>query len=312
MLKFIRITFKQSMQFTKKTKIFITGCGGMLGDAVYKTLKNKATILATDIDLNSNFLSFADVRDYDELRKKVFKFKPHIIFHLGALTDLEYCETHKENAWKTNALGTENVASICKELDIPMVYISTAGIFDGKKEFYTEYDLPNPINTYGTSKYAGEKIMKELLSKYYIFRAGWMMGGGPKKDKKFVKKIMQQIQEGKKELFVVDDKLGTPTYTFDFVKNMLWVIQKDLYGVYNSICEGSCSRYDVAKEILKITNNDNIKLRKVKSTYFKKEYFAKRPRSEKLIPFKLKERNLYIMRDWKVCLKEYLSNWENY
>jgi dTDP-4-dehydrorhamnose reductase len=300
------------MKLNKKTRIFITGCGGMLGDAVYKTLVKRTTVLATDIDLNSNFLSFADVRDYKTLRASIKKFKPNIVFHLGALTDLEYCELHPEEAWRTNALGTENVALICKELNIPMLYISSAGIFNGKKEYYMDYDKPNPINSYGASKYAGELAVKELVREYYIFRAGWMMGGGPKKDKKFVNKIMKQIKEGKKVLHVVDDKLGTPTYTFDFIKNMLLVIENDFYGVYNCICEGSCSRYDVAKEILRITKNISIKLKKVKSSYFKKEYFAKRPASEKLIPFKLKERNMYIMRDWKICLKEYLGNWENY
>lgn len=295
------------MKFNKKTKIFITGCGGMLGDAVYKTLSKKAKVMATDIDLNSSFLSYGDIRDYQAIRKIIKKFNPDIIFHLGALTDLEFCELNKDEAWRTNALGTENIANICKELDIPMVYISTAGIFDGKQEFYLDYDKPNPINTYGASKYAGERSVVDMLDKFYVFRAGWMMGGGPKKDKKFVNKILKQINEGKKILYVVDDKLGTPTYTFDFIKNMIEVVENDLYGVYNTICDGSCSRYDVANEILRIMKREDITLKKVNSTYFKKEYFANRPASEKLIPFKLRERGIYVMRDWKTCLEEYLN-----
>lgn len=300
------------MKFTKESRIFITGCGGMLGDAVYKTLQNKSTVLATDIDVNSPFLTYADIRDYSKIRSTIKDFKPNIIFHLGALTDLEYCELNPQEAWDTNALGTDNIALICKELHIPMLYICTAGIFDGEQETYLDYDYPNPINIYGKSKYAGEKVVKELVDEYYIFRAGWMMGGGPKKDKKFVKKMMSQIEEGKKELFVVDDKLGTPTYTFDFAKNMVHVIENDAFGVYNSVCSGSCSRYEVAEEMLKLLNRNDISLQKVQSDFFKKDYFANRPHSEKLIPFKLTERDLYIMRDWKVCLKEYMSTWNDY
>lgn len=277
----------------------------MLGDALYKNLSKKSKVLATDIDLNSKFLSYADVREFNQLRKTIIKFKPHIIFHLGALTDLEYCEKNPEDTWKTNALGTENVASIAKELSIPMVYISTAGIFDGKKDFYIDYDIPNPLNNYGASKFAGEKKVVELVSDHFVFRAGWMMGGGPKRDKKFVNKVMKQIENGAKTIYAVDDKLGTPTYTHDFVKNMLLVIENDLYGVYNCICEGSCSRLDVANEMVKILNK-NLRVKKVSSKYFQKEYFAKRPRSEMLIPFKLKNRDMYIMRDWKICLREYL------
>jgi dTDP-4-dehydrorhamnose reductase len=105
-------------------------------------------------------------------------------------------------------LGQENIGLIRNHLDIPVVYISTAGIFDGKQEYYHDFDLPNPLSIYGKSKYYGELYTLRNVRKHYIFRAGWMMGGGIKKDKKFINKIFQQIKEGKKELFVVDDKLG--------------------------------------------------------------------------------------------------------
>jgi dTDP-4-dehydrorhamnose reductase len=300
------------MKLSKSTKIFITGCGGMLGDAVYKTLNLSSKVLATDIDVNADFLTKADVRNFHEMDKLISEYNPDIVFHLAALTDLEYCELNPEEAWDTNALGTDNIASICKKLDVPMVYICTAGIFDGNQEEYHDYDTPNPINVYGKSKYAGELTIKELLSKYYIFRAGWMMGGGPKKDKKFVNKIMRQLESGAKELHVVDDKLGTPTYTFDFARNMVKVIEQEAYGIYNSVCSGSCSRYEVAEEILKLTRKNDVTLNKVTSDYFKDEYFAKRPYSEKLLPLKLIKRDLYIMRDWKICLREYMEDWKNY
>ena len=136
-----------------------------------------------------------------------------------------------------------------------------------------------------------------------------MMGGGPNKDKKFVNKIYKQIIENKKILNVVNDKLGTPTYTVDFAKNTKLLLEKKLWGKYNLVCEGESSRYDVAKEILKILKKTkDIELKEVDSSFFSKEYFSKRPRSERLINRKLNLRNLNIMRDWKICLKEYLEN----
>ena len=131
-------------------------------------------------------------------------------------------------------------------------------------------------------------------------------GGGIKKDKKFIKKLFDQIQAGKKELFVVDDKFGTPTYTVDFAGSLLKVIKTKYYGLYNQVCNGSCSRLDVAKEFVRLLGLEkNIKITKVSSDFFKKEYFAPRPYSEKLVNLKLKSRNLDFMRDWKVCLEEY-------
>lgn len=302
-----------SMKITKKTRVFITGCGGMLGEAVHAVWSAVATVKCTDIDTRSPFISYGDVRDHADMKRQIDEFNPDLIIHLAAHTSLEYCEVQKDDAFKTNTESTKNLADIAKERDIPMIYISTAGIYDGKKEFYTEDDKPNPISVYGQSKYDGELYVLENLQKYYVFRAGWMMGGGAAKDKKFVAKVMKQIIEGTKELNVVDDKLGTPTYTYDFAKNMLFVVTNGSYGLYNMICDGSCSRYDVAREIVKILGRTDIKVNKVTSEYFKEEYFAPRPASEKLIPKRLKDNGLYIMRPWKECLNEYIQKqWLSY
>ena len=124
--------------------------------------------------------------------------------------------------------------------------------------------------------------------------------------KKFISKIFKQIVAGKNKLAVVDDKLGTPTYTYDFAENMYRVVESDYYGLYNMTCKGSCSRYDVAMEFLNaIELTDEVSIRVVDSDYFRKEYFAPRPHSEKLISMKLDARKINYMRDWKQCLKEY-------
>ena len=201
---------------------------------------------ATDIDVNEAWLSSADVRDYHDIRRSIVEFAPHAIVNLSAITDMEECERNPEDAWLTNTLGAENVALVAGEFDVPHIYISTAGIFGGENEFFDDFDTPNPLSVYAKSKYAGEMFVKQHLRKHYVVRAGWMMGGGPRKDKKFVNKIYKQLLQGKRELSVVDDKLGTPTYTVDFANGLLTMLKSDLYGVYNQVCPGSCSRYDVA------------------------------------------------------------------
>ena len=136
-----------------------------------------------------------------------------------------------------------------------------------------------------------------------------MMGGGPKKDKKFIQKIMKQLRDGKKEIFVVNDKLGTPTYTIDFACNVKLLLEKEFWGLYNMVCEGITGRFEVAQELVKILGLENkVKITPVDSDYWKKIYFADRPLSERLIDKKLNLRGLNIMRDWRICLEEYISN----
>jgi dTDP-4-dehydrorhamnose reductase len=291
-------------------KIYIAGCGGMLGEAFYRQFNADYELKCTDIDVNEEWLSFLDFRDFESYRKDVLQFRPDYLFHLGAYTDLEYCEVHENETYLTNTLSVENAVYIANELDIPLLYISTAGIFDGKKAFYDDWDQPNPLGVYARSKYMGERFVIENAHCYLICRAGWMMGGGPKKDKKFIQKLMKQIREGKKELFIVDDKDGTPTYTQDFAKTVKVLLEKRFWGLYNCVCQGLTSRLEVARELLNILGrNDEIKINIVDSRYFKNEYFAERPASERLITRKLDMRGVNMMREWKMALREYVEQY---
>lgn len=294
------------MRLDKNTKVYIAGCGGMLGRAVYGYFSKRCIVKATDIDLNIEWLEHGDVRDYKNIEESIRVFNPDLVINLAALTDLEYCENNTENTWLTNALGAENIALICKKINTPLVYISTAGIVDGKQDVYNDFDAANPLGIYAKSKYHGEVFVKNYLDKFFVFRAGWMMGGGPNKDKKFINKIYKQIKSGQKELFIVDDKLGTPTYTNSFAEGIFKVVETDLYGVYNQVCEGDCSRYDVAVEFVQhLGLTDKLKVTKVSSDHFKTEYFAPRPTSEKLVNMKLNARGINHMPHWKAALKDY-------
>jgi len=294
----------------KKKKIYIAGCAGMLGEAFYSVFGQDYDLKCTDIDVNDDWLSYLDFRDLNSYKKDVESFQPDFLFHLGAYTDLEYCELHPDDTYLTNTLAVENAVYIANSLKIPLLYISTAGIFDGVKEVYDDWDLPNPLGHYARSKYAGEVFVVQNIENHIVCRAGWMMGGGPNKDKKFIQKLMLQIKEGKNELFVVDDKLGTPTYTHDFAKNVKLLLEKKYWGLYNMVCDGVTGRYDVAIELVEILGlSDSIKVTPVSSEYWAKDYFADRPPSERLIDKKLNLRKVNIMRNWKVCLKEYVENY---
>ena len=290
-----------------KDRVLITGCGGMLGEAVYECFyREYRHVRATDISLTEPWLSRLDVRDIAECERAFGEIKPTIVLHLAALTDVEYCERNQGDCWKTNALGVENVALLARQYDATMVYISTAGIFAGEKEEFHDFDVPNPLSQYARAKYHGERFVEAHVPKHFCLRAGWMMGGGPKKDKKFINKIFQQIKVGSRELRVVDDKFGTPTYTVDFARSAAFLLTTRYYGVYNHACEGGGSRYDVAVEFVRLLGlSGEVKVTKVHSDYYKDTYFAPRPDSERVVNLKLNARGLNRMRDWRTCLKEY-------
>ena len=278
----------------------------MLGTTL-QNLTDTKEFLLTDKEI-SDTVKFCDIRDINYTTKIINEFQPDIILNFAALVDLEYCEQEKDDCYLTNTIAAIHLFNLSKDKNIPYVFISTAGIFGNDKEFYTEEDQPFPLSSYGKSKYYTEQLLQNQgYEKYWIFRAGWMMGGGPNKDKKFINKIMKQINSGAKELFVVDDKLGVPTYTKDFASSILKHIEEELpYGLYNMVSQGEASRYETAVAINEYLNL-GLTINKVNSDYYKEEYFAPRPYSEKLINKSLNDLERNYMRNWKVCLHEYLN-----
>ena len=293
-----------------KERIYIAGGGGMLGEAFYLRFRDEFELKVTDIDVNEPWISHLDFRDLVSYRADVVSFAPDYLFHIGAHTDLEYCEQNMEDAYLTNTISVQHAVTISNELNIPLVFISTAGIFDGMKEVYDEEDIPNPLGHYARSKYNGEKFVLENKQHCLVCRAGWMMGGGPHKDKKFVGKILRQIKAGQKTLRIVNDKFGTPTYTHDFAATVKTLFDQRHWGLYHVVCEGETSRMEIAREILKLLYKEKeITVDEVSSDFFKSEYFAPRPSSERLVNARLERLRLNGMRNWKTCLKEYLDGY---
>jgi len=291
-------------------KIYMAGSGGMLGDSFYDVFKGSHDLKCTDVDVNAAWLTYMDFRDLESYRRDVIDFNPDYLFHLGAYTSLEYCENHPDDTYMTNTIAVENAVYIANELNIPLLYISTAGIFDGEKELYDDWDVPNPLGVYARSKFMGERFVIENANRYLVCRAGWMMGSGPNKDKKFIQKLMKQLKDGQTELNIVNDKDGTPTYTVDFARNCKALIADECWGLYNMVCGGETSRLEVTQELLKILGlESSVKIAEVDSSYFSDEYFAARPPNERLVNRKLNLRHQNHMRDWKVALNEYITDY---
>jgi len=244
-----------------------------------------------------------DITDLKEVLMVVHSHKPEAIIHLAAETDVDRCERDPEHAYMTNSIGTYNMATAAKELGIKMVYVTTAGVFDGKKEGpYTEDDEANPQNYYGRSKYVGDLIVKGMLKNYIIARVCWMFGGGPDKDQKFVAKIIKQLH--KPEIKAVTDQVGSPTFGKDLMGAIKKLLEADEKGVFNLANAGSCSRYEFAKEIVSVLGAKTIV-----TPATMKDFNLDAPRTfnEVLVS------KVNLTRPWQEAIKEYLeTEWISY
>lgn len=295
-------------------RVLVTGAGGMLGSALVPALLRVGhRVDATDLRADrpawngqGPALGVLDVRSRAQVDQWFGRTRPSFVIHLAAETDLEVCEKSPDHAFATNALGTKHVALACQAADVPMAYVSSAGVFDGEKDGpYIEYDQPNPVNVYARSKFEGERYVQMFLPRFYIVRAGWMVGGGPK-DHKFVAKMLNQLKQGARVLYAVGDKLGTPTYAPDFARCFTRLMQTESYGVYHMACRGQASRFQVARKILDVLGYTGVDLVEVSSDFFRDSYPVLRPRSEIMRNLVLDLQGLNSMRPWEESLREYL------
>lgn len=284
-------------------RIVVTGALGMLGSALCRRLIVEGhEVIATD--KNSEDVKL-DVVDLDSVASVISQATPDLLFHLAAETDVDLCERQPEHAFMTNMVGTENVCLVCRERDVPLVYVSTAGVFGGEKlEPYVEFDAPNPANVYGRSKLEGERVVQRLLTRYFIFRAGWMVGGWTI-DKKFVRKIVDVVRT-RGHVRAVNDKYGTPTFTFDFARNVMRVVGTGRYGLFHMANRGACSRYEVAVKVVEYMGlRGKVPVEPVSSAEFPLP--APRARSEILRNYKLELLGLNDMPDWRESLRRYIT-----
>ena len=270
----------------------------MLGQALVPIFRERYEVFPTDLEE-------CDVRNADLVKKEICSCEPRFILHLAAMTDVDACEKNPDEAYRTNTIGTRNVALACQHCDAVFVYINTGSVYDGRKPTpYTEFDTPNPQSVYARSKYQGELIVRDLCTKFYIFYAGWMFGGGSD-DKKFVAKIMDLARE-RSELPVVDDKFGSPTYTADLSRAVFEFLESGLFGKYHCVNEGCASRFEVAGEILRAADITDCRLVPVSSAEFPLP--APRPRMEAMRNYHFELLGLNLLRGWREALGEYIRS----
>ena len=277
-------------------KILITGANGLLGHELSSVLKDHSLILLSHSQL--------DISDIDSVNKKIDSTSPDIIINSAAYTQVDNCETNYDLAFKSNAIGPKNLAIKCKQLDIPLIHISTDYVFEGNenKSPLVEDDKLGPKTIYGKTKLEGEKFVKENCDKYFILRTAWLYGEG----KNFVK-TMVNLSKKNKELKVVNDQIGSPTYAKDLANAIKEIIEKksDKYGIYHVTNKGEVSWYEFAKKIFEI-NKIEIKVIPVTSEEFPRP--APRPHYSVLSNQKWINSGFTPMRNYEIALKEYLDS----
>lgn len=278
-------------------KILITGANGLLGHELSSILKDHTLILLSHSQL--------DISDPESVNKQIDSSSPDIIINSAAYTQVDACETNYDLAFKSNAIGPKNLAIKCKQLGIPLIHISTDYVFEGnekKNSPLVEDDKLGPKTVYGKTKLEGEKMVQKNCQKYFILRTAWLYGEG----KNFVK-TMLSLSKKNKELKVVNDQIGSPTYAKDLAKAIKEIIEKksDKYGIYHVTNKGEVSWYEFAKKIFEIKNIE-IKVNPCTSEEFPRP--APRPHYSVLSNQKWIDAGFTPMRDYEEALNEYLDS----
>ncbi|SHH34104.1 dTDP-4-dehydrorhamnose reductase [Tepidibacter thalassicus] len=273
-------------------KILVTGANGQLGIDVVNNLSEKYEVIGLDAkDL--------DITNIDNVINTVKRIRPDIIINSAAYTNVDECEENIDLAYKVNGLGARNLAISSLENNSRILHISTDFVFDGEKnEPYIEFDKPNPLSIYGKSKLVGENFVKDICPRYYILRTAWLYG---KNGNNFVK-TMLKLSENNKTLRVVDDQIGTPTYTMDLVKVIEMIIKNDAYGTYHVSNDGSCSWNEFAKKIFEFGNID-IGVLPITTQELNRP--AQRPKYSVMRNYMLEIDFNYFIRNWEDALIEY-------
>ena len=300
-------------------KILVTGVNGQLGYDVVREL-DKRGYEAIGVDRE-----VMNLTNSEEIRRVMNDISPDGVIHCAAYTAVDAAEENIELCERVNALAVKDIAECAKYLDIPMIYISTDYVFNGMKGInqndvdevaytiednnickecyleYTEDDKVNPINVYGRTKYEGERYVRDILDKHYIVRISWVFG---ENGNNFID-TMLRLSKDRDELNVIDDQVGSPTYTKDLAPLLVDMLESDRYGTYHATNDGYCSWYEFAKEIFDVAGVD-IKVNPITTDMYPTK--AKRPFNSKMSKEKLVKNNFKMLRSWKDAVKDYIKN----
>jgi dTDP-4-dehydrorhamnose reductase len=276
-------------------KILVLGAGGMLGKDLVPILSAKGQVWARDI---GDF----DITDPKKVQREVEALQPQVLVNAAAYTDVDGCESKKETAFAVNGEGARNVALACAAIGGRMIHLSTDYVFDGSSRIpYREEDIPNPLNVYGSSKLQGERYIQEILENHLIIRTEWLYG---RHGKNFVDTILRHAEQ-QKELRVVDDQRGSPTFTKDLSFALERLIGIEARGILHVTNSGSCTWFEFTRQILREKGYNHIQVIPISSEELARP--ARRPASSVMDCQRYEKLTGRKMRPWKEALKEYLS-----
>ena len=285
-------------------RVLVTGVKGQLGhDVVNEMEKRGITPIGVD-------LAEMDITDKEACNRVITEANVDAVIHCAAYTAVDAAEDNVDVCMKVNAGGTRNIAEVCKKLGIKMMYISTDYVFDGQgTRPWEPDDERHPLNVYGQSKYEGELAVEELVEKFFTVRIAWVFGVN---GKNFIK-TMLRIGKERGAASVVDDQIGSPTYTYDLARLLVDMIQTDKYGRYHATNEGLCSWYEFACEIFKQASEIDPAYGKVSVSPVSSDQYpakAKRPSNSRMSKEKLTENGFEKLPTWQDALHRYLQEIE--
>ena len=281
-------------------KVLVTGASGQLGYDVVRELTKRGH---EAIGVGSKEM---DVTDAKMVEKVITDAKVDVVMHGAAYTAVDAAEDNEEQCRLVNANGTENIAAVCKKLDIPMVYISTDYVFDGQgTRPWEPEDERHPLNVYGQTKYEGELAVQKYLEKYFIVRIAWVVGIN---GNNFIK-TMLRLSKTHDTLTVINDQIGSPTYTYDLARLLVDMMETDKYGIYHATNEGLCSWYEFAVEIFRQAGVPMNVIPVTSAEY--KAAKAKRPFNSRMNKDKLEKKGFERLPQWQDALARYLEELKN-
>ena len=280
-------------------KVLVTGAKGQLGTDLMNELAKRG-IEGIGVDVQE-----MDITDAEACRRVIKNSGADAVIHCAAYTAVDAAEDNVDLCRRINGEGTRNVAQACKEADVKLMYISTDYVFDGQgTRPWEPDDERHPLNVYGQTKYEGELAVEELSDKYFIVRIAWVFGVA---GKNFIKTMLRLGKE-RGAVSVVDDQIGSPTYTYDLARLLVDMIQTDKYGRYHATNEGLCSWYEFAKEIFRQAGMD-VPVTPVSSDAFPAK--ATRPSNSRLNKDKLSENGFERLPAWQDALGRFLKEIED-
>jgi len=282
-------------------KILVIGSNGQLGCDIHRAF------IETGDEVFGATHSDVEVRSRDSVVKLLREFTPEVVVNTSAMHNVESCERDPEAAFAVNALGVRNLALACREMGAVLIHVSTDYVFGGDKASpYLETDLPSPLNVYGTSKLAGECLIRSILDKYFVVRTSALYGHSPCRAKgglNFVELMLKLAKEGK-DIRVVDSERVSPTFTLELARHIVCLSRSESYGLIHATSEGSCSWYQFAEEVFSL---QNIRARLLAARPGEFAGTVRRPSYSVLDNSALKSRGMNRFRTWAEGLREYLN-----